>query len=372
MQKGNSGRPKRKSRRNVDEIPLPATIKTFPPFILHNPYSWLSYVFEFLWPSPPIPHRRFSCVIVTHGRLSVIKVENVTDQIQLWKEGFFGKGVYSRSEASWYPRTARRLGLSEADHLPLTSEEVTAARREKRTVFKEQRAELERKKLDNLRRMEAGETVEPIFEDDTPKRPDTYINKSNIGEILKYTPTLEEKQLVDENGKLIKMEYVQLMPYEALFLSEFLNILDVSLEGSNGKFLHSWDLLKSICVGQTIPQFLARYAAYHYYRSKGWVARSGVKFATDYILYYRGPPYNHAEFAIIVVPVLPNGEEAEIKWYEQTRIGRVLGSAKKKLVYCYVEVPDMDYESYTIREVLEKCRVIDIMYRRWNATRNRD
>ena len=42
--------------------------------------------------------------------------------------------------------------------------------------------------------------------------------------------------------------------------------------------------------------FLVNYAAYHYYRSLGWVIKGGVKFCVDLLLYKRGPVFHHAEY----------------------------------------------------------------------------
>jgi tRNA-splicing endonuclease subunit Sen2 len=43
--------------------------------------------------------------------------------------------------------------------------------------------------------------------------------------------------------------------------------------------------------------FLVNYVVYHHYRSLGWVVKSGIKFCVDYLLYKRGPVFNHAEYA---------------------------------------------------------------------------
>ena len=43
--------------------------------------------------------------------------------------------------------------------------------------------------------------------------------------------------------------------------------------------------------------FLLSYAAYHHFRSMGWVARSGTKFCVDWVLYGQGGPVGgHAEY----------------------------------------------------------------------------
>lgn len=41
--------------------------------------------------------------------------------------------------------------------------------------------------------------------------------------------------------------------------------------------------------------FIVNYVAYHHYRSLGWTIKSGIKFCVDYLLYKRGPVFDHAE-----------------------------------------------------------------------------
>jgi len=41
--------------------------------------------------------------------------------------------------------------------------------------------------------------------------------------------------------------------------------------------------------------FIVNYVAYHHYRSLGWTIKSGLKFCVDYLLYKRGPVFDHAE-----------------------------------------------------------------------------
>lgn len=36
------------------------------------------------------------------------------------------------------------------------------------------------------------------------------------------------------------------------------------------------------CRERVGESFMNRYAAYHYYRSKGWIVRSGINFGVDY------------------------------------------------------------------------------------------
>lgn len=51
--------------------------------------------------------------------------------------------------------------------------------------------------------------------------------------------------------------------------------------------------------------FIVNYVVYHHYRSLGWTVKSGVKFCVDYLLYKRGPVFDHAEYV---------GTGADMSW----------------------------------------------------------
>jgi len=98
----------------------------------------------------------------------------------------------------------------------------------------------------------------------------------------------EDADIVDDEGKLIQQEFMQLMPVEAFFLSSALGVLDVY--DSEGNLLEGRKLLEALA-NNDLEGFLNNYVVYHHFRSKGWCVRSGVKFGTDYLLYKRGPPF---------------------------------------------------------------------------------
>lgn len=62
--------------------------------------------------------------------------------------------------------------------------------------------------------------------------------------------------------------------------------------------------------------FLLSYVAYHYFRSLGWVVKSGTKFCVDFLLYKKGPVFSHAEcvatdrFAVLVIPYYQDPDDA--------------------------------------------------------------
>lgn len=348
--------------------PLPVKVKALPPLFLHNPLSWIQYVAEYLFPEEV---ERIKCRAVIHksAGVSIVKVLAGKDQDTLWSMGFFGKGTLSRSDPSWFTRTSRRLNLEGSDQLPLTSEEITQVRRQERKKFKEERAKAEQQELENQKKLEKGEAIENVAEPVAPIRPSDIV-KVDI-ESMKTGMRSEDADIVDDEGKLIQQEFMQLMPVEAFFLSSALGVLDVY--DSEGNLLEGRKLLEALA-NNDLEGFLNNYVVYHHFRSKGWCVRSGVKFGTDYLLYKRGPPFTHAEFAVMVVPTSQDEEQNKkncAEWWLASSIGRVVGGVKKTLVYSYVEIPPLSSE-FELKLFLKASKVTDIVYRRWLPMRSRD
>lgn len=117
-------------------------------------------------------------------------------------------------------------------------------------------------------------------------------------------------------------EHTQLQPEEAFFLIFSLGCLslrtaslvpsDAPTPPSRLSIISAFSLfLRAACpsIPSSLPNttpdprlnrldspFFLSYAAYHHYRSMGWVVRSGVKFCTDWVLYGPGGPVGgHAE-----------------------------------------------------------------------------
>jgi len=126
--------------------------------------------------------------------------------------------------------------------------------------------------------------------------------------------------------------------------------------------LHVWFAFQSCHVSPVVPSlpftgalrpdapFLVNYVVYHHYRSLGWVIKSGIKFCVDYLLYKRGPVFNHAEFALVVCPVYEDPADQEsspfdfknaypFSWSWLSTINRVNSQVMKTLILTYVTIP---------------------------------
>ncbi|TFA98841.1 hypothetical protein CCMA1212_009429 [Trichoderma ghanense] len=200
---------------------------------------------------------------------------------------------------------------------------------------------------------------------------------------------------VPVSDPIINKEHLQLMPEEAFFLSFGLGVLEVT-DPASGRVLSRQDLFRLFRQYSYFPPrngpdepdlepddgFLVHYAVYHHFRSLGWVPRAGIKFGVDWLLYARGPVFDHAEFGLIVIP-----SYSDEWWKKQGRRGprkpwswlhsvvRVLSHVTKSLVLIYVDVPPphkFDEALKTgVAEAMKLYKVREVMVKRWSSNRNR-
>lgn len=196
---------------------------------------------------------------------------------------------------------------------------------------------------------------------------------------------------VDETGEVENREHLQLSPEEAFFLSFGLGALSV-LDPVTQKPISQQDLLALFRSHSHFPPkqdlqpddpFLVHYAVYHHFRSLGWVPRHGIKFGVDWMIYQRGPVFDHAEFGAIVLPAYSDpwwkeqGKQPPQKsWHWLHGVNRVLSHVLKSLVLVYVDVPtpaifDAAMDKGGIAAALRAYKVREFMVRRWSSNRNR-
>ncbi|KAJ8099968.1 SEN2 subunit of the tRNA splicing endonuclease-like protein [Lipomyces tetrasporus] len=353
-------------KRNLNAIyhsPLPVEVVALPPLVPHNPISVAYYVYQlvfvpFLWGFKR--RRRLTAYLELYtdsvsSYVSSIAVDSYEDMQELWKAGFFGKGTQSRSDPTWALRTAKRLQEASGETEIVAPEEVTARRRAARKRFKNARALAEQGVLSNPADSEKVEANEE------PRR---------------QKPTrVEDLALRDSEGNVRQLEKLQLTFQEAFFLAYALDIIDIYDDRTGD--LVTVPYLLGLLMPDWSPDnsFIVNYVVYHHYRSHGWCVRNGVKFGVDYLLYRRGPPFSHAEFGVIVIPLYSNESKNQLMrrdWYWSSGVNRVVGGVKKTMVLCYVKVPDCIDKWHTVEELLKMYEVREVVLRRWIPSRNRD
>ncbi|KAK3325996.1 hypothetical protein B0H66DRAFT_145300 [Apodospora peruviana] len=198
-------------------------------------------------------------------------------------------------------------------------------------------------------------------------------------------------------GELTDKEHFQLAPEEAFYLVFALGALSV-VDSVTGAPIPTDELLTLFRAHSYFPPrpidsplttlqpndpFLVQYAVYHHFRSLGWVPRHGIKFGVDFILYQRGPVFDHSEFGLIVIPAFSDPlwkehdhDTPRKSWSWLMGVNRVLAHVLKGLVLVYVDVPpppvfDQQVRQGGIAAALKKYSIREVMVRRFSVNRNR-
>lgn len=382
-----------------------------------SPLLWVWYLFKlvklnFLLYFRPVPIKQVD-VQFENG---IFKVVDEKSMVKLWREGFFGKGVLSRSDPTWFERTKTRLNLR-AESLKnlkqnVVKEDLTKARRLERLEFKKKRQELQDLVLkqrqgiiteDELKEMQVIDEYLLEYRKKDSVVINTVNGDNNDSMNKDVEMRVEDELIIDDNGFLVQLEYMQLQAVEAFFLKFALDLIAVI--GKDEDSLSLRLLFEQCCrlydinavdsftnssnnSNSTIDannKFIIHYIVYHYFRSKGWCVRSGIKFGCDFLLYKRGPPFSHAEYCILVMQDNELSVSFINDWTQMSGQARVIGGVKKNLVQIYVEPPTQDEfdkiyyynekdidEGLRLKLLLSKYRVSELLYRRWNPSRTRD
>lgn len=122
-------------------------------------------------------------------------------------------------------------------------------------------------------------------------------------------------------------------------------------------------------------------AAYHYYRSLGWVPKPGAKMGVDLAIYHRGPRYTHAPFGVLVIPVI-GADRVELqsspdtflqmRWHKLGALFRVIHGAAKELLCAFIVHPDEGSADLSSPSCLEKYSVEELLVDRWVPKEDRD
>ncbi|KAK6203450.1 uncharacterized protein RJT21DRAFT_119614 [Scheffersomyces amazonensis] len=378
----------RKQLNKIYAYPLPVTITSeaysisLPEVYPHNPLSWLYFTLKY-WQytlTYEVPQLSIPLINVEYIN-GTFAVYDDNDMTRLWTRGFFGKGILSRSEPTWKDRTINRLNLSTSSTTSLAMEDVTVKRREGRQKFKDERSKLQALELLQRKGEISPDDLKTLEElrDNLNVLKNASINRQVDSEVRD-----EDEELIDDSNQLINnLEFLQLQPIEAFFLKFALNVISVS---NNNLDLSLREMFQICCesYGTTISlpnhRFLIEYAVYHHYRSLGWCVRSGIKFGCDMLLYKRGPPFTHAEHAVMIIP---NDPETQYDWFDMASRARVIGTVKKNFVIAFVDYPQDITDINLIwnqpgsdKEILsrffESFKVTEILYKRWTPSRTRD
>uniref|UniRef100_A0A2K6V411 tRNA-splicing endonuclease subunit Sen2 n=1 Tax=Saimiri boliviensis boliviensis TaxID=39432 RepID=A0A2K6V411_SAIBB len=333
-------------------------------------------------------------------------VRNAEDIEQLYGNGYFGKGILSRSRPSftisdpkvvakwkdvktnmpiitskkyqrsveWAAELMRRQGQDESTVCRILEdytkplEHPPVQRNEEAQVHDELNSGM----VSNMEGTERGETPSvhgPHLEDNSQHV--SLLHAGDKGPDHEYVLVEEEECAVSKREDAPNEELVQRRrlickrnPYRIF------EYLQLSLEEEPLTIVKIW---KAFTVVQ--PTFRTTYMAYHYFRSKGWVPKVGLKYGTDLLLYRKGPPFYHASYSVIIELVDDHFEGSlrrPFSWKSLAALSRVSVNVSKELMLCYLIKPstmtDKEMES---PECMKRIKVQEVILSRWVSSRER-
>ncbi|CAH4030017.1 unnamed protein product [Pieris brassicae] len=127
-----------------------------------------------------------------------------------------------------------------------------------------------------------------------------FSNKQDIVVIVPNSDSEDDDYFANMKPKCcinkIKLEEkLVLTKQEAFFLVYGLGCLQVFNENKLLTVKDCWNLFLE---GDT--NFISKYIVYHYYRSKGYIVKPGIKFGGDFLIYKEGPGINHSDYIVVI------------------------------------------------------------------------
>ncbi|XP_013787717.1 tRNA-splicing endonuclease subunit Sen2-like [Limulus polyphemus] len=300
---------------------------------------------------------------------SGVKISDESSINDLNFKGFFGKGSLSKN----IPNFQRNQEI--VDGLPVLSKA-----RYKRHL--DQAKEHLRLSVVTKESSKEGVKVIQLTEEDE-EEDDVEMNQSENTYVLVREPNEPGSSEADPNlqkaeDPLPVKECLQLTFEEAFFLSYGLGCLLVADE--KGKILDILTMWRRFCE-LSHKNFPAFYTAYHYFRSKGWIVKTGLKYGADFLLYKDGPPFYHASYSVLVVVVKEGilredsdkGKDRHSTWASLAALNRVTLQVAKEILYCHVIQPNgIKDEDLQSPNCISQFQVQEILMKRWVSSKERE
>ncbi|XP_072945132.1 uncharacterized protein Tsen2 [Epargyreus clarus] len=304
--------------------------------------------------------------VVFTGHYNGVGVEVRPDEALgvLYHMGCFGKGSASRSRpiaaendqlpilrrrqylkrSQWFNKYTQRHFLSEADLFMREVEELTS------DIMKDARSRSKKDVIDLVSSDESNSDS-----DDMSERTMTSLNnKDNIVVVVPNSESEDDNYFANLKPKCClnktKLEEkLMLTAQEAFFLMYGLGCLQV-VNGDHALSIEdSWKLFSD-----NDRNFVEKYVVYHYFRSKGYIMKPGIKFGGDYLLYKDGPEVDHAEYIVVI-----RFNDNCFDWTSIHGHVRVSNTTSKKILITEVIKSDklhlqlpQDLSEYSVREIL--------------------
>lgn len=173
------------------------------------------------------------------------------------------------------------------------------------------------------------------------------------------------RQMRDNTSTEVPIHQLDL--FECFFIFDVLGTINIY---SGDKLIDSrkelWQLFKRAYSQGDENSFLLKYAAYFYFRSKGWVVKNGLKYGCDFVLYKDGPSYNHSLFCVTVLRVSFDGEvQTKLPPQYMNGIVRISKSVQKHPLICFVKFPRCE-DVCDDSDLISDCTIRCVHVERWD------
>ncbi|CAG9788725.1 unnamed protein product [Diatraea saccharalis] len=298
-----------------------------------------------------------------------VEVRSPEEMAMLHHMGCFGKGSLSRSKPKmsqnncpcimrkrqflkrndWHKKFDQRLDNSDSDTFFRDIDEITA------NIIKDSSNSRKRDVID-LVSSDEGESVHsegaqnidhPVLLDTWDKQDLVVIVPNSDSEEDNYFEKLRPECCVN---KIKIQEKLMLTLEEAFFLSYGLGCLQIL---NNEEKALSTDQLWELFM-KTEKRFINKYVVYHYYRSKGYIVKPGVKFGGDYLIYKEVPSIAHADYIIVIRNNIQKLDWVSVLCHVRmatTTVKEVLMVEVSKSDENLAEIPE-NLSAYNVREII--------------------
>lgn len=324
----------------------------------------------------------------------IIVAGDSTQRDYLWFNGYFGKGTLSRSQPTWLFRQLVKVSDGQKEnHVAL--EDMTRIRRQQREFFKQKRSEYERK-IEDLKQKGVLNPYENLIgeyldlkklKEEMGRQKDVSMSKT-VGE-KQNTEGIETdeydtfEELVDEEDFLLSTE-------EYLFLKIVVSKATKNLWNSKYNLIFRPEMKLNMLVDVSqLQEMVYQFTIYSSLRNRKYIVKDGLKFGVDYIVYNKkGPVFQHAEYGILVRKIdLENAQE--LRNEDILSRLRVLNSSMKKMIIVDIH-STLNKEMWLKQcklwaalnssrecddmflELVKKCKIEQMLVKRWSVDRNRE
>lgn len=262
--------------------------------------------------------------------------------------GSAGQCLYNMG---YFGRTSSKLNYGYSVSEPLSLDDVIASRKS-RVSFEKER--LQSQSLDKF--------VKQVCHD-------PIVGKCLVEDLYscKDKPTCMYHETVTSQDEAV----IKLFLEEAFFLSYGLGNLMIKTRSEAGSLvqLNLQEIWHLFCNSfHDKKRFVVTYAAYHYFRSRGWIVKQGRNYGSDFVLYKEGPSSYHSLFSVVVTRVDEQGRHPKPSLQYLNGLQRVSENVSKLIVICDVTLPSIITSSeLKLPTVIRKLEIDCTVIERWTG-----